>query len=83
MDVYQVFTFSGVHTSPGPIVDAIPPARRAHSLKDLDFESLPVAQQTYLFKELYIEIKIRNPKKVGFSATGSAKGSGGSQEARD
>ena len=26
---------------------------------------LPVAEKTYLFKELYIETIIRNPKKVG------------------
>ena len=27
--------------------------------------TLPVAQKTYLFKELYIETIIRNPKRVG------------------
>ena len=27
--------------------------------------SLPVAEKTYLFRELYIETIIRNPKKVG------------------
>ena len=26
---------------------------------------LPEAEKTYLFKELYMEIMIRNPKKVG------------------
>ena len=28
-------------------------------------EGLPVAEKTYLLEELYIEIIIRNPKKVG------------------
>ena len=29
-----------------------------------------MGQQTYLFKELYIETIIRSPEKVGFSAAG-------------
>ena len=31
----------------------------------LSDQSIPVAEKTYLFKELYIETIIRNPKKVG------------------
>ena len=28
-------------------------------------QGVPVAEKTYLFRELYIETIIRNPKKVG------------------
>ena len=30
-------------------------------------QALPATEKTYLFKELYIETIIRNPKKVGLS----------------
>ena len=28
-------------------------------------QGLPVAEKTYLFREAYIDTRIRNPKKVG------------------
>ena len=45
---------------------------RAQGPKQLPmpFKGLPVAQKTDLFKELYIETIIRNPKKVGLFGYG-------------
>ena len=37
----------------------------AHGFKRVHLEGTPVAEKTDLFRELYIETIIRNPKKVG------------------
>ena len=42
-----------------------PRSLKTASLEHQHPTTLPVAEKTYLFKELYIETIIRNPKKVG------------------